>query len=90
MLGWYEFSLRFVVVDGGRERRGSGRRVLKYPSKPLSLRLHGKLRVRAFSIHMIIDVIPSIEAHPHLGASRTPEARGTSAGLSSGFSLDRL
>jgi hypothetical protein len=58
--------LRFDVVDGGRKRRGSGRRrVLKYPSKPLSLR-PGKVRVRAVSIHMIIDVIPSFEAHLHL------------------------
>jgi hypothetical protein len=43
------------------------RRVLKYPSKPLSLR-PGKVRVRAFSIHMIIDVIPSFETHLHPGA----------------------
>jgi hypothetical protein len=73
--------MRFVVVDGGRKRRGRGRRrVLKYPSKPLSPRLGRKVRERAFSIYMIIDVIPSSEAHPRLGASRTAEARGTSAG----------
>ena len=85
--------LRFDVVDGGRKRRGCGRRrVLKYPSKPLSLR-PGKVRVRAFGIHMIIDVIPSFQAHlspRSIGASRTSEARSTSVGSPCSFSLARL
>jgi hypothetical protein len=92
LFGMCVFEVLLLLMEEVRgveeEEEGS----LSTPPNPSRFVPDGRCELRAFSIHMIIDVIPSFEAHPHLGASTVEhlEARGTSAGSPCGFSLARL